>query len=462
MAGGSGSNEQWSSTWGFLLAAVGFAVGMGNIWRFPYQLGENGGAAFLVVYLLCALGIGLPLLITEISMGRRGGASASKSVINVANEAGASTRWGFIGNLGIFCAFIILSYYTVLSGWTLDYFVKAATGTFDGVDADTTGAMFSALLANPWVLMFWNTVVHVLIIVVIRQGVQSGLERAVKILMPALFGAIVVMVLYGMVAGDMASAVKFLFEPDFSKITFGTLMAAIGQAFFSIGIGMGSLIVFGAYMPKDFSIPRCSTYVIVMDTGVALLAGLAIFPLVFAYGLDPSGGPGLIFQTLPLAFGQMPGGQLFGSVFFVLLITAALSSCLGLAEGVTNWLDEHMNIPRKAGVLWISGTAWILGIASILGFSVWKDGWESLGLLYWIPSYDGLDIFDTLDTLAANNLLLIGGALSAIFFGWLVPRALKLEEINVKDGLFFGFWRFMIRFVIPPILIIALTMGITE
>ena len=218
MAGGSGSKEQWSSTWGFLLAAVGFAVGMGNIWRFPYQLGENGGAAFLVVYLLCALGIGLPLLITEISMGRRGGASASQSVINVAGESGASPRWGIIGTLGIFCAYIILSYYTVLSGWTLDYFVKAATGTFDNVDAETTGAMFSALLANPWVLMFWNTVVHILIILVIRQGVQSGLERAVKILMPALFGAILVMVLYGVVAGDMGSALKFLFEPDFSKI----------------------------------------------------------------------------------------------------------------------------------------------------------------------------------------------------------------------------------------------------
>ncbi len=462
MAGGSGSKEQWSSTWGFLLAAVGFAVGMGNIWRFPYQLGENGGAAFLIVYLLCALGIGLPLLITEISMGRRGGASASQSVINVAAEAGRSSGWGVIGNLGIFCAFIILSYYTVLSGWTLDYFVKAATGTFDGVNADETGAMFSALLANPWVLMFWNTVVHVLIILVIRQGIQSGLERAVKILMPALFGAIIVMVIYGVFAGDMVSTMRFLLEPDFSKLSFGTLMAAIGQAFFSIGIGMGSLIVFGSYMPKDFSIPRSSTYVIFMDTGVAVLAGFAIFPLVFAYGLDPSGGPGLIFQTLPLAFGQMPGGQFFGSIFFVLLITAALSSCLGLAEGVTNWLDEHMNIPRQKGVFLVSGAGWILGIASILGFSVWKDGWEEFGLLYWIPSYDGLDIFDTLDTLAANNLLLIGGALSAIFFGWLVPKALKLDEINVKDGLFFAFWRFMIRFVIPPILIVALTMGITE
>ena len=458
MAGGSGSKEQWSSTWGFLLAAVGFAVGMGNIWRFPYQLGENGGSAFLIIYLLCALAIGLPLLITEITIGRRGGASASKSAINVAAECGRSSRWGIIGNLGIFCAFVILSYYTVLSGWTLDYFVKAASGAFEGADAEATGAMFAGLLANPWVLMFWNTIVHILIILVIRQGIQSGLERAVKILMPALFGAILVMVLYGIFAGDMAQTLRFLLEPDFSKITFGTLMAAIGQAFFSIGIGMGSLIVFGSYMPKDFSIPKTSTMVILMDTGVAVLAGFAIFPLVFQYGLNPGGGPGLIFETLPLAFGQMPGGQVFGPIFFVLLIAAALSSCLGLAEGCVNWLDEHMEIPRKKGVLRVSGSAWVLGIASILGFSTWKE----VRLLEVIPSYRGLDIFDTLDTLAANNLLLIGGALSAIFFGWMVPKALKLEEINVEDGLFFGFWRFMIRYVIPPILIVTLMMGITE
>ncbi len=458
MAGSAGSTEQWSSRLGFLLAAVGFAVGMGNIWRFPYQLGENGGSAFLILYLACALGIGLPLLITEISIGRRGAASASQSVANVARESGRSSRWSIIGNLGIFCAFVILSYYTVLSGWTLDYFVKAATGAFDGVDADATGAMFSGLLANPWVLILWNTLVYVLIVLIVRQGVQSGIERAVKVLMPALFASIVIMVIYGVVAGDMVSTLRFLLEPDFSRITFGTVMAAIGQAFFSIGIGMGSLIVFGAYMPKDFSIPRSSTLVILADTGVAVLAGFAIFPLVFQYGLDPGAGPGLIFETLPLAFGQMPGGQLFGSIFFVLLISAALSSCIGLAEGVVNWTDEHLNIPRKQGILWVSGAAWVLGLASILGFSVWKD----VRLLEFIPSYRGKDIFDTFDTLAANNLLLIGGALAAIFFGWLVPKALKLDEINVKDGPFFAFWRFMIRFVIPPVLVISLVMGIVE
>ena len=458
MAGASGSGEQWSSRWGFLLAAVGFAVGMGNIWRFPYQLGENGGSAFLIIYLACALGIGLPLLITEIAIGRRGKASASQSFINVAAESGRSKNWGWVGTLGILCAFVILSYYTVLSGWTLDYFVKASMGAFAGVDADATSVMFGNLLGSPAKLMFWNTLVHILIILVIRQGVQSGIERAVKILMPALFGAILIMVIYGMVAGDMAATLKFLLEPDFSKITFGTVMKAIGQAFFSIGIGMGSLVVFGSYMPKDFSIARSSTYVILMDTGVAVLAGFAIFPLVFQYGLNPGAGAGLVFQTLPLAFGQMPGGQLFGAIFFVLLISAALSSCMGLAEGVVNWVDEHLDIPRKQGVFWVAGAGWILGIASILGFSTWSE----VRLLDFIPSYVGLDIFDTLDTLAANNLLLIGGACSAIFFGWLVPKALKLDEINVADGLLFSFWRLMIRFVIPPILIVTLIMGITE
>ena len=452
MAGSAGSGEQWSSRWGFLLAAVGFAVGMGNIWRFPYQLGENGGSAFLIIYLAFALGIGLPLLIAEFSIGRRGKASAAQSIINVAAECGRSRKWGTVGSLGIFCAFVILSYYTVLSGWTLDYFVKAATGSFEGVNAEATSALFAGLLARPGVLIFWNTIVHILIVVVIHQGVQSGIERAVKILIPALFGAMIVMVIYGAVEGDMVSTLRFLLEPDFSKITFGTAMDAIGQAFFSIGIGMGSLIVFGSYMPKDFSIPRSATAVIFMDTGVAVLAGFAIFPLVFRYGLNPGSGPGLIFETLPLAFGQMPGGQLFGSIFFVLLISAALSSCIGLAEGVVNWVDEHLNIPRKRGVLYVVGAAWFVGIFSILGFSVWSD----VHLLAFIPSYEGLDIFDTLDTLAANNLLLIGGTFTAIFFGWLVPKALKLAEINVQDGLLFALWHFSIRFIIPPVLVVVL------
>ncbi|MDA0680468.1 MAG: sodium-dependent transporter [Proteobacteria bacterium] len=452
MAGASGTGEQWSSRWGFLLAAVGFAVGMGNIWRFPYVLGENGGSAFLFIYLAFALGIGLPLLITEIAIGRRGQSSATGSYRAVAAACGRSRSWGAVGTLGIFCAFVILSYYTVISGWTLDYFVKAASGTLNNVDAESSSALFSGLLNDPWKLLFWNTAVHLLIIFVIRRGVQAGIESAAKILMPALFVTLIVMVIYGAVAGNMAATIDFLLTPDFSKVTFSTAMMAIGQAFFSIGIGMGSLVVFGAYMPKDFSIVRSSTAVILLDTGVAVLAGFAIFPLVFQYGLNPEGGSGLIFQTLPMAFGQMPGGQIFGSIFFVLLISAALSSCIGLAEGVVNWVEEHLGIARQKGVLYVAGAAWLLGIFSIISLGKWSDFYP----LNLVPSYEGKSIFSALDHLAANNLLLVGGALSAIFFGWLVPRALKLDELKLEDGILFTLWRFLIRFVIPPILVVVL------
>ena len=453
----AGSGEQWSSRLGFLLAAVGFAVGMGNIWRFPYVTGQNGGSAFLFIYLAFALGIGLPLLITEITIGRRGRASASGSIRVIAKECRISKAWGKVGGLGVFCAFVILSYYTVISGWTLDYFLRAARGSLENISATESRAMFASLMNDPLRLMFWNSVVHVLIIIVIRPGVQSGIERAVNILMPALFVTLIIMVIYGAVAGDMGAAIKFLLEPDFSKVTFRTAMVAIGQAFFSIGIGMGSLIVFGAYMPRDFSIPRSASAVIFLDTAVAVLAGFAIFPLVFAYGLEPSSGSGLIFETLPLAFGQMPSGQLFGSIFFVLLITAALSSCIGLAEGVVNWVEEHWGFKRETGILIIVGAAWLLGILSIMSLGDWSRFYP----LDFIPAFAKKTIFDTLDFLAANILLLLGGMLLSVFFGWLVPKQIKLDEMGVTEGIFFKFWRTMIRFLIPPILLVVLVMGVT-
>lgn len=456
MAGSAGSTEQWSSRLGFLLAAVGFAVGLGNIWRFPYITGENGGSAFLIIYLACAFCIGLPLLISELTIGRRGRSSPSGSIRAVAAESGASPRWGAFGTLAVFCVFIILSYYTVLSGWTFDYFVRAARGTFEGVGADDSSAMFTGLMNNPGRLLFWNTVVNLTIVFVVGRGVQAGIENAVKILMPALFGALIVMVIYGAVAGDMASALKFMIEPDFSKVTGRTFMVAIGQAFFSIGIAMAALITFGAYLPKEISIPKSATIIILADTAVAFLAGFAVFPLVFAYGLEPSSGPGLIFQTLPLAFGQMPGGQIFGAIFFVLLIAAALSSCIGCAEAVVSWVDERFGIRRGKGIWLTAGATWVVGLLTIMSLGEWSDYYP----LDFIPAFEGKTIFDTLDFLAANILLLIGGLLISVFIGWVVPKHIKLDEIGVEEGLFFTFWRFMIRFVIPPVLLVVLVTGI--
>lgn len=453
----AGGRETWSSRWGFLLASVGFAVGLGNIWRFPYVTGENGGGAFLLIYLACALLISFPLLVSELSIGRLGRASSTGSYRNVAGRAGKTRRWGGVGTLAVTCVFVILSYYSVVTGWTFDYFIRAAMGQFEGLDALESGSMFSELTSNPGRLLFWNTLVYLLIAVIIRQGVQRGVERAARVLMPAMFLALLVMLGYAAVEGDMAQTMRFLLEPDWSKVNFQTVMAALGQAFFSIGIGMAGMVVFGSYLPDEFSVPRSALLIILVDTVIALLAGFMIFPIVFGFGMEPTAGPGLLFQTLPLAFGQMPGGSIFGAIFFLLLIVAALSSCIGAAEASVAWVDEHWNIPRRKGVLWLCLAGWLLGILTIMSLGDWSAFYP----LNFIPAFEGQNIFSTLDFLAANILLLAGGLLTAIFFGCRVPKVINLEAIGIPDGPLFLFVKFMLRFVIPVVLVIALVLGLS-
>lgn len=452
------SQERWSSRRGFLLAAIGFSVGLGNIWRFPYVVGENGGSAFVLIYLLCAFAIGLPLLVTELAIGRLGRGSPSASYRAVARNNGRSTAWGAVGTLAIVCVFVVLSFYTVISGWTFDYFVRGVIGTFNDLDAATSTDMFAGLMNNPWRLLFWHTVVNLLMVVVIRRGVQKGIEQAANILMPILFGAIILMVIYSAIAGDFGAAATFLLQPDFSKVTAQTIMIAIGQAFFSVGVAMATMITFGSYLPRSVSIPRSSVIIILADTGVAMLAGFVIFPLVFAFGLEPSEGAGLIFQTLPLAFGQMAGGQFFGAVFFLLLMVAALSSCLGGAEAVVSWIDERWRIPREKGVLYFVGTIWLIGITTILSLGEWSDFYP----LSFIPALAEETIFDLFEWFAANILLLIGAGLTAIFFGWLVPKKTKLEGMGVNDSMFYVYANTMMRYIIPPILFVALVLGLME
>ncbi len=452
------SQEQWSSRRGFLLAAIGFSVGLGNIWRFPYVAGENGGSAFVIIYLLCAFAIGLPLLVSELAIGRLGRLDPPGSYRAVAEKSGRSRAWGAVGTLAIGCVFVVLSFYPVLTGWTFDYFFRALGNSFEGLDAEASTAMFEGLMANPWRLLFWHSLVNILVVVIIRRGVQKGIETAANVLMPFLFGAIVVMVLYSIIAGDFATAFAFLVQPDFSKVTAQTVMLAIGQAFFSVGVAMATMITFGSYLPQRVSIPRSSVIIILADTGVAMMAGFVIFPLVFGYGFEPSEGAGLVFQTLPLAFGQMPGGLFFGALFFLLLMVAAVSSCLGGAEAAVSWIDEHFSIPRHKGILYFVGIVWPVGIASILSLSIWS-GFHPLGF---IPALAEQTIFDLLELFAANILLLIGAALTAVFFGWLVPKAVKLEGLGIADGPFYTYVNVMMRYVIPPILAVALVLGLLE
>ena len=456
MAASSGSVEQWSSKWGFLLAAIGFSVGLGNIWRFPFVTGQNGGSAFLIIYLSAALAIGLPLLIAELSIGRRGRSSSSGSIVAVAGEASANSRWGGIGVLAVFCVFMILTYYTVISGWTLDYLVRSVSGSFDQITAKESSSVFDSLMSSPMRLIFWNTVVHIFVFLIVRRGVQAGIESAVKVLMPILFGALLVMVVYGFVAGDMQAAAKFLMAPDFSKVTAGTVMSAIGQAFFSIGIGMGALIAFGAYLPDDYSVPKSATAIIFADTGVALVAGFAIFPLVFAFGLEPSGGSGLTFITLPIAFGQMNGGLVFGSIFFILLFAAALSSCIGCAEAVAFWITERFDKSREVAILYSTVAAWLVGLMTIFSLGDWSE----FHPFDFIPAMQGMTIYVATDFLAANILLLIGSLALSIFFGWLVPKRLKLEAMGVSENWLFHLWHGLVRWIIPPILLVVLVLGL--
>jgi NSS family neurotransmitter:Na+ symporter len=450
--------ERWSSWRGFLLSAIGFSVGLGNIWRFPYVAGENGGSAFIIIYLVCAFAIGWPLLVSELAIGRLGRSDPPGSYRAVARSSGLSTAWGLAGTLAILCVFAVLSFYTVLTGWTFDYFVRGLSGAFDGMDAAASSAMFAKLMSSPWRLLFWHTVVNVLIVVIIRRGVQQGIERAANILMPILFVTLLLMASYSLVAGDTAAAIAFLMKPDFAAVTPKTVMIAVGQAFFSISVAMATMITFGAYLPRKVSIPQSATIIIFADTGVAMLAGLVIFPLVFAYGLAPAEGAGLIFQTLPIAFGQMPGGQLFGVVLFLLLMVAGLSSCLGGAEAAVSWVDKRWKVPRERGILYFTGTIWMIGITVILSLGDWSDFYP----LAFVPALAEETIFGIFEWLAANILLLIGATLTSVFFGWFVPKSIKLDGLGMRDGKLFFYVNAMLRFVVPPVMMIALVLGLLE
>ena len=454
------TSETWSSRLTFLLASIGFAVGLGNIWRFPYIVGENGGGAFIVVYLLCAFAIGVPLVISEWTIGRSssGSASASGSVRAVAGRNGASVHWGAVGGIAVLAVFGLMLFYTVVTGWTLDYLVRGIGGSFANIDAAGSRAMFDGLLASPWRLAFWHTVVVFLTVYINSRGIHAGIERAVIILMPALFLSLVAMVAYAAAVGDFGRTASFLLAPDFSRLTGDAALVALGQAFFSIGIAMAVMITYGSYLGKDISIPRNAFIVVGADTLVALLAGFAIFPLVFAHGFDPGEGTGLVFQTLPMAFGDLPGGRLFSSVFFFLLIAAALTSCIGNFAPVVAWTAEKLRLGRRNAALVAGAAMWLLGLGSVFSFNLWAD-FHPLGF---IDKFDGRTIYDTLDYVVSNVLLPLGALLTSIFIGWFVSPRFAREEAGIASAFAFGLWRFLIRFVVPVAVAVILFSGLTS
>ena len=451
MATASGNGEMFSSRFAFLMASVGFAVGLGNIWRFPYVTGENGGAAFVLIYLACVFCIGVPVLMAELMIGRRGKASPPHAMANLAKEANSSRHWQWVGGMGLLAAFSIQVTYAVVAGWVLWYLFKAITTGFVGFDGTMASAEFAGVVDDNLGMLFWTLTALVITGFIIYAGVENGIERAVRIMMPLMFMLMLGLVVYNMFAGGFVEAVQWLFTPDFSKISADTVLVAIGQAFFSLGVGMGGMMIYGSYLPKEISITQSVLFIVVADTGVALMAGLVIFPAVFNYGLDPAAGAGLIFQTLPVAFAQMPGGWLFGVLFFTMLSVAAITSMVGLIECVNAWLDDRFSMSRHHSAILVVGAIMLFSVFSILSYNI-LSGY----------SFAGKNYNELLDFFSTNLLLPLGGLLIAVFAGWVLHASSSRDELTSLNATTYKLWYFLIRFVVPPALLVIFVMGVSE
>jgi len=437
-------DRTWSSGLTFVLAAVGAAVGLGNIWKFPYVVGVSGGGAFVLIYLASVIFVAIPILITELWIGRRGNRSPPVAMQIVATKAGRSSAWSVVGWMGMLVGYLIATYYSVIAGWTLAYIVKAGTG-FGGALPAEVPAQFDTLLADPLSMTLWHTVFISIALLIVGQGIRDGIERAVKVLMPALFVMLLVMIGYAAVEGDFKAATDFLFSTDFSKIDGSIVLSAIGQSFFSISVAMGLIMTYGSYVPKEVSLTKSALIIASADTLVALLAGLMIFPLVFANGLDPGSGPGLIFRTLPAAFAGMSGGAVFGALFFLLLAFAAVTSIIAIIEPIVSYAEGRWGVRRRNGCIIFGFLAWAIGLATVFSFNAWSD---FLPLASFGPLADKT-VFDLIDYFTANLLMPLGGILMAVFVGWLVKPEVLAADLNFGSKTLFNIWLWMIRVVAP-------------
>ena len=421
-----------------MLATAGSAIGLGNIWKLPYMIGVNGGSAFVLVFLVCIAFVGIPLMMTEVMLGRRAQKNPFDGMHTLAIEAKVSPLWKWVGGMGMVTGMLILGFYSVIGGWVFAYIGEAARGSFTQITGVQSAANFDQLLASPLTLIFWHSIFLGLTIEVVARGVNSGLERANNILIPALFAILLILLGYSMSVGDMQSAAHFMFSPDFSKITPVAVLSALGHAFFSLSLGMGAVMVYGSYLQRNVSIARTSIYIAIADTMLGLLVGLAIYSLVFANQLAPNAGPGLIFQTLPIAFGHMPGGNLIGVLFFTLVAFAAWTSAISLVEPAIAWITENTSIKRRPASWSLGMMVWLLGVTVVLSFNEWKH----------IHIVFGLNIFETLDKLTSTILLPLGGLLMAIFAGYFMQKYHVQDELGLSNK-GFKLWQWTNNYIAP-------------
>ncbi|MCG8379466.1 MAG: sodium-dependent transporter, partial [Proteobacteria bacterium] len=382
--------------------------------------------------------MGIPIMMSEVLIGRRGRQSPINTMRTLAEEEGHHRTWSLLGWMGVIAGFLILSFYSVVAGWTLYYIAKSGFSGFDRMTDQEIGGLFEGLLADPGLLLLLHSLFMAITVIVVSLGVKSGLERAVKYLMPGLFLLLLVMAGYAMSTPGFDAGFKYLFKPEFDKLTAAGMLAALGQAFFSLSLGMGAIMVYGSYLPQKASIARTSFTIAACDTLVAILAGLAIFPLVLSFNLEPGAGPGLIFVSLPIAFGKMALGQILGTLFFVLLLFAAWTSSISLLEPAVAWLVENRNMKRNLAAIIAGVIAWSLGVGSALSFNLWAD----------YKLFD-LNYFDVMDKLTSNILLPLGGLFVAIFAAWIMRRESSRNELALKSETSYRLWVILVRYVAP-------------
>lgn len=439
--------ENWGSRLGFIMAAAGSAVGLGNIWRFPYTAGENGGGAFILIYLAFVFVIGLSVMIAEFSVGR------STNLAAVGAFKKYSSNWTFVGVLGVLSSFFIMGFYPVVGGWALAYIVKSFTGLMNSAEA--IPEIFNAFIGNPIEPLAWMLVFLALNVGIVVKGVSGGIEKAGKVLMPLLFGLLVLLSIRSVSLPGAGAGLDFLLKPDFSKVTGETYLAALGQAFFSLSLGMGAMVTYGSYLSRSENLPQNAFIVTTLDTLVALLAGLAIFPALFAFGLEPAAGPGLVFVVVPTIFAEMGGlGTIFSALFFIALAVAALTSSVSLLETVTAYFIDQRGMSRKKAVYLMGAAMVVTNILASL----------SLGVMSGVTIF-GAGFFDFFDILTDKIFLAIGGMLVSLFAGWVMKKDVLEKELTnggeEKFGLF-NFWFILVKYVNPIAIFFVAIAGIVS
>ena len=427
----------WTSNLGFIMACVGAAVGLGNIWKFPYMTGTQGGGAFVFIYLLTIFAIAIPVAVAELIIGRKGRSDASTSVRLIAQESHRSPAWGAIGGIGVLASFVLITFYAVIAGWVSAYVWRALSGQISGLDAQSAGTLFGDLLASPAEMIFHQVAFLAIIGFVLVRKLSAGLERANLILMPALVVMLALIAVYGAVAGDIAAAARYLFTPDFSKITPEVIQSAVGHGFFSVGVGSAILITYGGYLDKSIHLGKAAILIGLADTAIALLAGLGIFSIAFGQSLDPAAGTGLMFTTLPLAFAQVTGGGFLALMFFALVYVAALTSGLALGEVVIRWAEGRFGWSRTRASGVMLNAAFLIGLLTVFSFNIWQD-----------IEIAGRSLFDAKDYFVTAYLMPLGGLGAIMFASWLIPLA-TLKQVFGSDGLGFHGWLWTARFLAP-------------